>query len=93
MGEADTFSDVTDDVAPEAAQLTGHDLVGPTLVWAVSLEKTERRVLTEAFPRFSRVVEVVGRRSPSPCDTCKARFLSILNGMDLTALLESQGPL
>jgi hypothetical protein len=50
MEGVDTFDDVIADVATAAAQLTGHDLVGPTHDWAVSLEKTDRHTLTEAFP-------------------------------------------
>jgi hypothetical protein len=50
MGGANTFDDVTTDVATAAVQLTGHDLVSPTHVWAISLEKTGCCTLTEEIP-------------------------------------------
>jgi hypothetical protein len=76
MEGVDTFDDVIADVATDAVQLTRHDLVGPTHDWAVSLEKTNHHALTDAFPRSSCVVEVVGRYFLSHCDTCRVRFSS-----------------
>ena len=81
----DNLDDVISDVATAAARLTGCDLVGPPHAYAVSLEMTGPCALTEAFSRFSCVVEVVGRRFLSPCDTCRARSSSIFSGADLTA--------
>ena len=89
-GGADDFDDVISGVATAAAQLTGRDLVGPTHVCAVSLEMTGPCALTEAFPRFSCIVEVVGRWFLSPCDMCKAGSSPIFNVTDLTA--KNQGP-
>jgi hypothetical protein len=88
-GGADTFDDVTINMATAMAQLTGRDLVGLTHVWAVSLEKAGRCTLTEAFPWSSCVVGVVGHRFLS----CKVRFLPLSSGTDLTVQIEGQIPL
>jgi hypothetical protein len=89
-GGADSFDDVISGVETAEAQLMGHDLVGPSHVCAFSLEITGSCALNEEFPRFSCVVEVVGRWFLSPCDTCRTRPSSISRGADLMTQIQSK---
>jgi hypothetical protein len=91
--EADELEDVICDVATAAAKLTGHDLVGPPFAYVVSFELTGPCALTKSFPRSSCIMEIMGRRFASSCNTCIARFSSIFKAANLTTQIQSNFPL
>jgi hypothetical protein len=90
---ADELEDVICGVATAAAKLTGHDLVGPPFAYVVSFELTGPCALTKSFPRSSCIMEIMGHRFASSCNTCIAGSASIFSDAHLTSQIRSNFPL